>query len=243
MSKFCAARLCPRQYLLVAPAGVGLLLLSLLPAAVSSPLSIPVVAEARCRARFRRRAPCRSKNEKMFEMPPIRDEPHTRVAPAAFLQHENADPRWAAHDFGAAETSRTPKWCGSSLHATKSDKSGPTGSVAPSCVTSASAGGLLSVNSCSALPCRTTIKGGNGGRNLTQAETGRTNFGHSRTRPWRAFASRTRPWRGSFVASLCDQKVPCDGKLPAKGGNAPPRRKPTSAAGKVNQETKINKLR
>ena len=147
MSKFCAARLCPRQYLLVAPAGLGLLLLSLLPAAVSSPLSIPVVAGARCRARFRRRAPCRSKNEKMFEMPPIRDEPHTRVAPAAFLQRENANPRWAAHAFGAAETSRTPKWCGSSLHATQRSRSGPMEPIAPSCVASDSVEDLLSANS------------------------------------------------------------------------------------------------
>ena len=116
----------------------------------------------------------------------IRDEPHTRVAPVAFLQCENADPRWAAHAFGAAETSRTPKWCGSSLHATQRSKSGPMGPIAPSCVTSDSVEDLLSANSSSVLPCHTIIKGGKGGRNLTQAETGRTNFGHSRTYSWRA---------------------------------------------------------
>ena len=119
MSKFCAARLCPRQYLLAAPAGLGRPLLSLLPAAVSSPLRPLWSHWLGAKLNFDAACHAGRKNEKLFEVPksetsrthgwprlrfynvktPTRDGPHTVLA----LQ------RRAARQNGAARLCTRPK--------------------------------------------------------------------------------------------------------------------------------------
>ena len=185
MSKFCAARLCPRQYLLAAPAGLGRPLLSLLPAAVSSPLrslwshwlgaKLNFVATCQAGRKMKNRSKCPNQRRAAHTDGPgcvfttrkrrsemgrtrfwrCRDEPHAKMVRLVSARDLNGQ-KWP-NGIDCAELRHIGlRW-------------GPS-------VRQFLFGASVSNNN----------QGGNGGQNLTQAETGRTNFGHSRTYSWRA---------------------------------------------------------